>query len=206
MNQTPRMLNRVMLGLLGVLLMAVGGLAALQVVPAAARWWHAVAADLGRSIDGLLERTTLSGQQDSWLWIVVALLMLLIVILMAVWIAAQGRGRSGTLAQDYTDGEDGEEAAGRIIINGSVAEQALKSALLERSDLVNATVTTFEFGGEPALKVKVFPRPGVSPHEVATEVTELVEALDLMVGRQTPVLISISAGARARFTRVERVR
>lgn len=200
------MMNRVILGLLGVLLMTTGGLAALQVVPAVARWWQAVAADLGQSIDGLLQRTTLTGQQDSWLWIVLALVMLLVVILMAVWVAAQGRGRSGTLAQDYTDGEDGEEAAGRIIINGSVAEQALKSALQERGDLVNATVTTFEFGGEPALKVRVFPRPGVSPHEVATEVTELVEALDLMVGRQTPVLISISAGARTRFTRVERVR
>lgn len=195
-----------LLGLLGVLLMAAGGLAALQMVPAVARWWQAVAADLGQSLDGLLQRTTLTGQQDSWLWIVVALLMLLVVILMAVWVAGQGRGRSGTLAQDYTDGGDGEEAAGRIIINGSVAEQALKAALQERSDLVNATVTTFEFGGEPALKVRVFPRPGVSAHEVATEVTELVEALDLMVGRQTPVLINISAGARTRFTRVERVR
>lgn len=199
-------MNRMLLGLLGVVLMAAGGLAALQVVPAVARWWQAVAADLGQSLDGLLQRTTLTGQQDSWLWIVVALLMLLVVILMAVWVAGQGRGRSGTLAQDYTDGGDGEEAAGRIIINGSVAEQALKAALQERSDLVNATVTTFEFGGEPALKVRVFPRPGVSAHEVAAEVTELVEALDLMVGRQTPVLINISAGARTRFTRVERVR
>lgn len=206
MNQTPRILNRLLLGLIGALLMAVGAATTLLMFPAAARWWRSVAAELGEGIDGLLQQTTLDGQRDSWLWIVLALVMLLIVACMVGWVAAQGRGRSGTLAQDDSPADATGEAAGRVIINGSVAEQALKAALQERGDLVNAAVTTYVFDGEPALRIRVFPRSGVSPHEVATEVTDLVEALDLLVGRQTPVLISISAGARTRFTRTERVR
>ncbi|WP_026551853.1 hypothetical protein [Arthrobacter sp. H20] len=206
MNQTPRVLNRLLLGLLGVSLMSLGAAAVLLAVPAVGRWWRSAAVGLGQSINGLLDRTTLAGQRDSWLWIVAALLMLLIVALMVAWVAAQGRGRSGTLAQEDKLGESSDEVAGQVTINGSVAEQALKAALQERGDLVNAAVTTYQFAGEPALKIKVFPRSGISPHEVATEVTDLVEALDLLVGRQTPVLISISAGARTRFTRAERVR
>lgn len=205
MNQTPRVLNRVLLGLIGVGLMTVGAIVALLAVPTLAAWWQSGAASLGRSISGLVDRTTLAGQQDSWLWIVLALVMLLVVVLMVAWVAAQGRGRSGTLAQE-NGGKASDDDAGRVTINGSVAEQALKAALQERGDLVNAAVTTYEFDGEPALRVRVFPRSGVSPHEVATEVTDLVEALDLLVGRQLPVLISISSGARTRFTRTERVR
>ena len=206
MNQTPRILNRLLLGLIGALLMAAGVATTLLMFPAAARWWRSVAADLGEGIDGLLRQTTLDGQRDSWLWIVLALVMLLIVACMVGWIAAQGRGRSGTLAQDDSHADASGQAAGRVIINGSVAEQALKAALQERGDLVNAAVTTYVFDGEPALRIRVFPRSGVSPHEVATEVTDLVRALDLLVGRQTPVLIRLSAGARTRFTRTERVR
>ena len=204
MNQTPRVLNRLLLGLFGAVLMAVGATSALLALPAVATWWQSAAAGISRSISDLLERTTLDGQQDSWLWIVVALVMLLVVVLMVAWVAAQGRGRSGTLAQET--GVEVPTDNGRVTINGSVAEQALKAALQERGDLVNAAVTTYDFDGEPALRVRVFPRSGVSPHEVATEVTDLVEALDLLVGRQTPVLISISSGARTRFTRTERVR
>ncbi|MHA7293147.1 Asp23/Gls24 family envelope stress response protein [Arthrobacter sp. HLT1-21] len=205
MNQTPRVLNRLLLGLFGAVLMAVGAAVALLAVPAVATWWQSAAAGLRRSISDVLERTTLAGQQDSWLWIVVGTVMLLVVILMVAWVAAQGRGRSGTLAQETTV-EVSDDDAGRVTINGAVAEQALKAALQERGDLVNAAVTTYEFDGEPALRIRVFPRPGVSPHELATEVTDLVEALDLLVGRRTPVLISISSGARTRFTRTERVR
>ncbi|MFP5316128.1 MAG: hypothetical protein ACLGHS_12245, partial [Actinomycetes bacterium] len=74
MNQTPRVLNRVLLGLFGLALMTVGALATALVVPGVARWWQSAAARAGEAIGNLLESTTLPGQRDSWLWIVVALL------------------------------------------------------------------------------------------------------------------------------------
>jgi hypothetical protein len=46
----------------------------------------------------------------------------------------------------------------------------------------------------------------VAPHLLATDVSALVEALDAVIGKRTPVLIHIGAGARSRFSRAERVR
>ncbi|WP_299166596.1 hypothetical protein [uncultured Arthrobacter sp.] len=202
MNQTPRTLNRVLLAVFGLALMLAGALAMALGVPAVARWWQSVAGQAGEAIAGVLAATTLSGQRDSWLWIVVALLMILLVILMFAWVANQGKGRSGTLAYD----DDDQPVPGSVTINAAVAEQALKAALSERVDLVNSAVSTYEFRGRPALKVRVSPRQGVAPQVVAEEVSALVLALDAVLGVQTPVLISISSGARSRFTRAERVR
>lgn len=202
MNQTPRTLNRVLLGLFGLALILAGALAMALSVPAVARWWQAAAAEAGNAIEGVLESTTLPGQRDSWLWIVLALLMVAVIILMVAWVTNQGKGRSGTLAYD----DDGDPVPGSVTINAAVAEQALKAALAERVDLVNSAVSTYEFRGRPALKVRVFPRQGVEPYVVADEVSALVRALDGVLGVQTPVLISIGSGARTRFTRAERVR
>lgn len=202
MNQTPRTLNRILLAVFGLALMLAGALGMTLGVPAVARWWQSTAARIGEAIGGVLDATTLPGQRDSWLWIVVALLMVLLIILMVAWVANQGKGRSGTLAFD----DDDEPVPGSVTINAAVAEQALKAALSERVDLVNSAVMTYEFRGQPALKVRVFPRQGVAPYVVAEEVSALVMALDAVLGVQTPVLISISSGARSRFTRAERVR
>lgn len=202
MNQTPRIINRILLAVFGAILMLVGALALSLGAPGVDRWWQSTAAQAGGAISNVLESTTLPGQRDSWLWIVVALLMVLLVILMIAWVANQGKGRSGTLAYD----DDDDPVPGSITINAAVAEQALKAALSERVDLVNSAVSTYEFRGRPALKVRVFPRQGVAPYVVAEEVSGLVSALDDVLGVQTPVLISISSGARTRFTRAERVR
>ncbi len=203
MNGTPRVLNRVLLALIGLLFLGTGGLLiALAAVPAAGLWWQGWAQPATQQLVALAARTTLPGQGSSWIWIVASLLLVLVVVLMVAWVANQGKGRANILAEGYD--EDG--APGRVAISGSVAEQALKAALADRADLVGSTVTTYEVQGRPGLKVRVLPRKGVSPHKIAAEVSALIEALDLVMGLQTPVLISIGAGARAKFTRAERVR
>ncbi len=203
MNGTPRGLNRVLLALIGLLFLAAGGLLiALAAVPAAGLWWRGWAQPATQQLAALAARTTLPGQGSSWIWIVASLLLVLLIVPMVAWVANQGKGRANILAEGYD--EDG--APGRVAISGAVAEQALKTALAERTDLVGATITTYEVQGQPGLKVRVLPRQGVSPHKIAAEVSALVDALDLVMGQQTPVLISIGAGARAKFTRAERVR
>jgi hypothetical protein len=104
------------------------------------------------------------------------------------------------------DGDAGDGgAAGSVVITAAAVEQALKAALLERTDLAGASVSTWEVRGVPGLRVRVFPRKGVPPYVTAAEVSRLVEALDVVTGYRTPVLISIRSGARVRFTRAERV-
>lgn len=203
MNSTPRILNRILIGILGIKLLAIGVLLILlAAVPAAATWWHAWSAGAWANMRGLFERTRFPGRQESWLWIVVVVLLVLVIALMVAWAAQQGKGRADLLVAE----EDPGEVPGDVRIGSGVAEQALRTALADRPDLAGTTVASYEIRGEPALKIRVQPRQGVAPHILAAEVSALVEALDAVIGKRTPVLIHIGSGARSRLGRAERVR
>lgn len=202
MNETPRVLNRVLLAVLGVKLLAIGLLLILlAALPAVAAWWHNVTTPVLAGVGDAVERTRVAGG-GSWLWFVAAAVMLLLIVLMVAWVANQGKGRADVLTAGYDEGE----VAGKVVVSGAVAEQALKASLAERTDLVGSTVQTYETGGQAGLKIRLFPRQGVSPQTVAADVSQLVEALDLALGQSAPVLISVSSGARTRLGRAERVR
>lgn len=206
MNGTPRGFNRFLLTLLGLLLIVAGaGLAIVSAAPAAARWWQNYAGAQVAWLDYLEERTRLQMTSQSWVWLVGAAFFLVVVVVMISWIANQGKGRAGTLL-DYQGNADDDGAAGAVKLSCAVAEQALKSALLERTDLYGVSVTSYDFRKETAVKVRVLPRPGVAPHEVAADIVEMVAALNELLGIEVPVLLSIGAGARSRFTKAERVR
>ncbi|MCC3281625.1 MULTISPECIES: hypothetical protein [Arthrobacter] len=204
MNRTPRTLNRALLGLAGLVLLALGtGLILLSTDPAAARWWWntgpALMADGGR----VLADTAMPGQSQSWLWPLLALAMAVSVVLLVLWISAQGRGRVDTLVEEYDD--DG--APGRIAISGAVPEQALRAALLQDPDVTSVAVSTWSLGrGGNGLRVRITPRQGAAPHLIAADATNLVDALDSALGRSSTVLISLDAGRRYRLGREERVR
>ncbi|WP_427134417.1 hypothetical protein [Pseudarthrobacter sp. S9] len=203
MNNTPRLLNRILIGILGLKLLAIGVLLFLLAsVPAVGIWWRDWSGGVWSIWRGLFERTRFSGRQESWLWLVIAVLLLVVIGVMVAWAAQQGKGRANLLVGE----EDPGDVPGNVRIGGGVAEQALRAALAGRPDLAGATVATYEIRGEPALKIRVQPRQGVAPHTLAAEVSSLVEALDAVIGKRTPVLIHIGSGARSRFGRAERVR
>lgn len=205
MNGTNRTANRVLLALFGLIFMGVGGfLVTLAAVPAVGTWWQGWTKPFNDQLTQLAARTQLGGG-GSWIWIVVAAALLVLVICMVGWISNQGKGRASTLTS-YAGNADDDGAAGAVSISCAVGEQALKNALMERPDLLSVSVTSFDFRGQTGLKVRVFPRQGVAPHAVTGHISGLVEALDQLLGVQTPVLVSIGSGARARFTKAERVR
>lgn len=203
MNRTPRALNRILLGLLGLILIGVGGgLLWISLDANAAARWQSFAPDALNRLQEFGAETALPGQSQSWIWVLLALAMVVLIVLLSLWAAAQGRGRTGTLVSDYDD--DG--APGRIAISGAVAEQALRSALQEDPEVAAAAVSTYDVRGSSALRIRITPRQGAAPHLIAADATRLVEALDVALGRETPVLISIDGGRRLRFSRDDRVR
>ncbi len=203
MNGTPRLLNRLLIGILGAKLLAIGALfVLLATVPAVGRWWQGWSAAIWGGVRSVFERTRFPGRPESWLWTVMVVVLLLVIGLMVAWLAQQGKGRANLLVAE----DDAGDVPGSVRIGGGVAEQALRAALSDRPDLAGATVATYEFAGEPALRIRVQPRQGVAPHLLAADVADLVEALDAVIGKRTPVLIHIGSGARSRFGRAERVR
>ncbi|PTT61536.1 hypothetical protein [Arthrobacter sp. HMWF013] len=203
MNSTPSVLNRILIGILGLILLAVGILlVALAAVPSVGPWWHTWSRSAWDGLNQAFNDTRFPGRPESWLWIIMAVALLVLIGLMVAWIAQQGKGRSDVLAAEFDPGT----VAGDVRIAGGVAEQALKHALAERPDLAGATVATYDVRGRPALKIRLQPRQGVAPHLLAADVSALVDALDEVVGKRTPAVIHIGAGARTRFSRAERVR
>jgi len=202
-NGTPRILNRILIGILGAKLLVIGALLVLlATVPAVGSWWQGWSAEAWAGVRGLFDQTRVPGRSESWLWFVMVVLLLAVIGVMVAWLAQQGKGRANVpVAAD-----DAGEVPGSVRIGGGVAEQALRAALADRPDLAGATVATYEFEGEPALRIRVQPRQGVAPHILAAEVSALVQALDAVVGKRTPVLIHVGSGARSRFGRAERVR
>ena len=203
MNATPRALNRFLLALLGLLLMGIGGgLALISAWPAAAAGWHRFADRAGAGIADAFSTTAMPGTGASWIWVAAALLSFAGIVLMVLWMAAQGGGRTDTLVSEY--GDDG--APGSVSISGSVAEQALRSALAREPDVAGAAVSTYRVRGSSALRVRITPRQGAAPHLIAADATALLETLDLALGHEVPALLSLEAGRRIRFSREDRVR
>ncbi|MCG2624586.1 hypothetical protein LVY72_22095 [Arthrobacter sp. I2-34] len=200
MNQTPRALNRVVLAVCGLALMAAGALVvALAVFEPVARWWRSATAEAGNRLDQLLADTTLPGQPGSWVWLAAAGGLVVVLLLLLGWTVQQGSGRLGTVVVDY----DGDGAPGIVSLGSEVAEQALKAALHERPNILHASVAAYEYRRVPGLRLRVLPRPGVAPQAVAADIMELVEALDQVVGFDPPVVLSIGAGARSRLVRAD---
>ncbi|HKS00758.1 MAG TPA: hypothetical protein VJS86_03715, partial [Arthrobacter sp.] len=160
MNSTPRLLNRILLGILGLKLLVIGVLLILlAAVPGVAAWWHSWSRSVSDGAATVFEGTQFPGRQGSWLWIVLVLAVVLLIVLMVAWIAQQGKGRTDLLLA----AEDPGGVPGDIRIGGGVAEQALKNALADRPDLAGATVSIYDVKGQPALKLRLHPRPGVAP-------------------------------------------
>lgn len=204
MNRTPRLTNRIVLTLLGLALSGMGlhGLL-LVAVPAYAEGWRGLADQVGTGFTGLLDATTLEGQRDSWLWIVVSVVMIALILLMIWWVAVQGQGKTGIFVREFRE----EATRGIVELSAAVPEQALKASLAGRPDLVTVSVTSWTSPQhEAGLRIKVQPRLGAAPHRIAEDLADLVVDMDGMLGASGPVVIHLATGARTRMSRAERVR
>ena len=203
MNRTPRLLNRVLLAIFGVLLLALGiHLVLIALAPGYAGGWRAVAEGVYRGAEQVLLATTLPGQRESWLWIIVAALLIAIILLMIWWMSVQGRGRTNDYVSDYFDDEP---MPGRVEISGEAVEQAIRALLGRRTDVVSLSVSVWERSPVPGLKIKVQPRKGVEPGRLGREIVDAAHAAQELLGADGPVVVYLAAGARSRIARSDRV-
>ena len=203
MNQTPRLLNRILLVVFGVLFLAMGiQLVLVATMPEYARGWQGLAGALGEGFQQVLLSTTLPGQKNSWLWIIVAALLIVIILLMIWWISVQGRGRTNEYVSAYFDDQP---MPGRVEISGEAVEQAIRAMLGRRADVVSISVGVWERTPVPGLKIKVQPRKGVAPGRLGREIVDAAQSTQELMGARGPVVVYLAAGARARFARSERV-
>ncbi|MBM3716031.1 MAG: hypothetical protein FJW64_09915 [Actinobacteria bacterium] len=187
MRNTHRGVNRTLLFIVGLILLAKGALLVLLVaLPGTAGAYTSVA-------DGVRGWAESVGQ-PAFSWIVVAILAVLAVLLVVI-AAAAVRGRHGVPLQ--ATGSD--EGSGRITVTNGFASEALQNALSDRDEILSARITSGEVRDEPVLHVAVTPRQNTSPREVATHVDTLVSNLGTLTGQSFRTYISIHSGLRAKL-------
>ncbi|WCI08050.1 hypothetical protein PJ267_16200 [Arthrobacter sp. OVS8] len=200
MRQTNRALNRSLLALLGLVLLAAGVLtAAAGLVPeVAAAWTATAAAGLDRSGE-LLSTAPLPGAARSW-WAVAAVTGLLLASGLSVaWLASQGGGRTPRAATDL----DGDR--GSTVVDIEFVAACVSATLAGNLQVLGTSVSAWRVHGTTGLRLRLEARKGASPREIADTAEELVLGLDRLLGHPVPVLVRITSGTRSRLAGVNRV-
>lgn len=202
MNRTPRLLNRVLLAVIGVLLVLLG--AHLVLVTLLPSYAAALSHPLGGISSWIAGLSGASASARTGVWLAVAAVAVIVLILALVWALAQGRGRVTLFTREAVPDGVGR---GVVEIAASVPITLLKRALSERDDVVAVTVSAWDQRGPAAgLRVRIQPRHGAEPLEIARDADELVRALDARIGVTPPVVVELVTGTRARFAKAQRVR
>lgn len=212
MNGTHRGLNRALLGVLGLVLVAAGAITILAGTnPAFARRWTTAGADVWAGVQDSLAAAKIPGADISWWSVGVLAALVIVAVLLVCWIASQGTGRSNQLASQDND-------TGKTTVDTAVAAHAIKAALTDNTHVLAASVQSWNNKSwnnksrkntgavaNSGLKISIQTRKGASPVEVMAAVDHLVEGLDQLLGFRLPVLVRIKAGTRTLFARTERV-
>lgn len=217
MNGTHRGLNRALLGVLGLVLVAAGASTILAGTnPAFARRWTTAGTEVWAGVQDSLAAAKIPGADISWWSVGVLAVLVIVAVLLVCWIASQGTGRSNQLAAQDND-------TGKTTVDTAVAAQAIKAALADNTHVLAASVQSWNNKSwtnksqsgksrkntgavtNSGLKISIQTRKGASPVEVMAAVDHLVEGLDQLLGFRLPVLVRIKAGTRTLFARTERV-
>lgn len=190
MNGTNRPLGRVVVGIVGLLFLALGLAAALvATVPQAARLWRSVApgalADLG---SGAPHDVSVGA------WTVALVVATLVGVIGIATTTSIGGGREGVVIDD--DGTAGA-VGGSVRVDSTAVQHALSAAIGALPQVGSLAVDVYRVRRRRALRITVRPRRGTSPREVVTAVESVVDDLDALLGVQLPVLLRLARGGAA---------
>lgn len=187
MSRSNRILNRIVLAVLGLVAvvagLAIGG-GVLPAVRAAVR----PVITLPRSVD----------VPASALWIVVAACAV-VVALSLVWVATRGRGGTSIAVR---------ERAGADIVTVDVAlvRDVVDHELEGVRDVVGCHVDAYVVRRQRAARIRVAVRRGGDAVAALDAVDRAVSVLDRTLGRPVPVLVHLAGGTRAAIAEPVRVR
>ena len=203
MNRTNRVMNRALLAISGLVLLAAGALAAgAGLLPGIRDRWGATGAGLLATWHALLPTAPAPEPLGSWWALAVPALALIGAAASIFWLTRQGGGRTRTaaLAQDAELGDTS--------VDISYLAAAVEDALDGNRAVVGTSLTAWRArtnrDGGTALRLTLQARKGASPRQVADLAEDLVEAMDGLLGHQPTVLVRIGSGTRTRLAGAHR--
>ena len=200
MNGTPRSLNRLLLIMLGVLLIAAGTLvAAAGLNPSVAQTWTRTGADVWAWVLQQLRSAPMGDTGISWWTLALAGLLVLLVMLLLRWIFSQGGGRSDRLG-------DRSGSDGTTTVDQSLVARAIREAMEGDAQVLSTKASAWKTRGAYGLRMDVRVHRGASPRRIAAAAEETITGLDTLLGEQIPTLVHIRAGSHSRSARADHPR
>lgn len=201
MNDTNRGLNRFILVIFGLLLVAVGGAVALvSFWSEGARTWVSTAEAVRGWFDGAVTSSRIGAGSASWIVVGILILMMVVIVLLGAALFHLGGRTNKAVAR--TQGS--ETGLGRITVTRGFASDAIKQALAPRDEIIATRVTSNDVLRQPVVEIGLIPRRGASPRQLADSVAEIARNLAAVTGSHLPTYISIHSSLRAKLVRDER--
>jgi hypothetical protein len=203
-NATNRVLNRIVLLLVGIVLAAAG---AIEILLAARPAWAMPALDAaGRGARAALAHVlswTVAGPDGRDIAVATVLAFVVgavLLVLLIVFLATRGGGRTSTVLR--VDEERGDTAVDR-----TVADAVLTAPLRDRPDVLSAHTSVYRVRRAPAIRFAVTPRQGASLPRVIRAVDQAVADWDALAGTEIPVVLHLQGrGWLDRWRSATRVR
>jgi hypothetical protein len=182
MTRSNRPLNRILLALVGLLLIAAGG--------------YVIARAIG--VDLPAPPTVTAGGDATGLWIAVAIAVVIIVLALA-WAFTRGRGRISRLLVL-------PDVAGSITVDARVPGDLVADALDGNPGVVSVSSSGFRVRGSSVLSLRVTARRGADLASVIRAVDAAVGELDGVLEQRFPVLLQVVSGVRSTMAAAQRPR
>ncbi|NEM91623.1 hypothetical protein [Galbitalea soli] len=182
MTRSNRVVNRIILFVVGLTALAGG---AVLLLPLLGR-----AAPLRLPAPDTLAPATLA---------IVSVATAIVVVLSVAWIVTRGRGRTSQLL--VVPGE-----AGVLTLDSRVAADLVADALAHNADVVSVGSAGFRMRGRTVLSLRVVARRAADLSSLVAAVSEAIGALDAILDTRLPVLLQVVPGVRVIRARENRAR
>ncbi|MBD3689257.1 hypothetical protein H8R18_06895 [Nanchangia anserum] len=204
MKHLPRALNRTLLFIGSLLLIAAG--AALIAAAISAPILRAIRGGMDRFeswYTGIVDRSyvAIGGVQNfSWMtiaWVAIAIILALIALR---WIFSQGGGKTKEFQLPASHTDSGDTVPTISFVN------ALLAGLLEDDRWVSsAKATAWEVKGKTGLAIDVNAYKGADPAHLKDVIDQAIARLDSVLGEKVPVRVHLTTNLRARIGSADRV-
>lgn len=190
MNATNRVVNRLVLFLAGVVLLAAGaaallaGLLAAGVLPPWAQGVLPVVSTAGSSFaSSTVEIVGVGTVQVAPL--IAGAVVLVLTVLLLVFLFTRGRGRANSVLE-----VDARE--GCTIVDRNVADAILTAPLTARPDVLSARVGAYRVRRTRAIVLAITVQPGASLGAVLSAAETAVRDWDELLGTRIPIMVHLS--------------
>jgi hypothetical protein len=187
MTRSNRVLNRIVLFVLGIVAVVAGIIAGAGVLPVVRDRLRA----LGVTVPGRLVLDA------STLWIVAGACAV-VLVLAVLWIVTRGRGGTSIAVREQHD-------ADQVTVNVGLVRDVVEHELDGMADILSTRVDLYRVRASRAARIRVAVRRGGDAVGVLAAVDAALSTLDRTLGRTVPAVVHLTGGTRSALARSTRV-